>query len=147
MSMPELRSFAGGTDAPTTWEDLRATVVERHGVYRITMGRLREIGGYGRLGINVRQILSSNLAGMGIGHLPAELPAYQDKEVLLFQYGTPAAEVIAAVRGGVTDNAETALVQLNSSRDLERLRDATAKAAELLTLLSDRCSGCLGPQM
>ncbi|HEX7662812.1 MAG TPA: hypothetical protein VF444_25375 [Pseudonocardiaceae bacterium] len=136
---------AQNNDGPESWADLRSAVVDHHGVYRIDMGRLRAIGGYGRLGPNVRQILSSNLAGLGIGHLPAELPSSQDQEVLLYQYGTPAAEVVAALRGDVTASAETALVQLNSSRDLERVREATVKAAELLTVLSDRCSNCLGP--
>jgi len=130
---------------PENWEELRAAVVEHYGIYRLSMGALREIGGYGRLGINVRQILSSKLAGIGLGHLPAELPSYQDKQVLLYQYGTPAADVIAAIRGEVVGPAETALIQMNSSRDVERLREATLKAAELLSVLSDRCRGCLGP--
>jgi hypothetical protein len=109
------------------------------------MGQLREIGGYGRLGTNVRQVLSAKLASLGLGHLPSELPAYQDKQVLLYLYGTPAAEVVSAVRSEVVDAAEAALVQLNASRDIERVREATIKAAELLTVLSDRCQGCIGP--
>lgn len=131
--------------APGSWEELRAAVVHHYGVYRLSMGVLREIGGYGRLGINVRQILSSKLAGIGLGHLPAELPSYQDKDVLLFQYGTPAADVVAAIRGDVADGAESALVHLNSSRDVERLREATLRASELLSVLSDHCRSCLGP--
>lgn len=145
--MSELFKLAEETDpdAPGTWEDLRTAVVDHHGVMRINMGCLREIGGYSRLGINVRQTLSSNLAGLGIGHLPAELPSYQDREILLFRYGTPAAEVISAIQGGVTDGAHIALTQLNSSQDLERIREATARATELLAVLSDRCRACLGP--
>ncbi len=130
---------------PNSWDELRAAVAEHFGVFRLPMGQLREIGGYGRLGTNVRQILSAKLAGLGLGHLPAELPAYQDRQVLLYQYGTPAAEVIAALRSEVVDTAESALVQLNSSRDIERVREATLKAAELLSALSDRCQGCIGP--
>lgn len=145
VAVSELQPIEGESGAPGSWEDLRAAVVKHYGVYRLSMGTLREIGGYGRLGINVRQILSGKLAGMGIGHLPVELPPYQDKEVLLYQYGTPAADVIAAIRGEVGGAAETALVQLNSSRDVERLREATLKASELLTVLSDRCRDCLGP--
>ncbi|MGB5112915.1 MAG: hypothetical protein WBO08_15410 [Mycobacterium sp.] len=121
------------------------TVTEHYGVYRLPMGQLREIGGYGRLGTNVRQVLSAKLASLGLGHLPSELPAYQDKQVLLYLYGTPAAEVVSAVRSEVVDAAEAALVQLNASRDIERVREATVKAAELLTVLSDRCQGCIGP--
>lgn len=130
---------------PQNWDELRTAVTDHYGVFRLPMGQLREIGGYGRLGTNVRQVLSAKLAGLGLGHLPAELPAYQDKQVLLYLYGTPAAEVIAAVRSDVVEAAETALVQLNSSRDIERMREATLKASELLSVLSDRCQGCIGP--
>lgn len=130
---------------PKNWEELRTAVTGHYGVFRLPMGQLREIGGYGRLGTNVRQVLSAKLAGLGLGHLPAELPAYQDRQVLLYMYGTPAAEVITAVRSEAVAAAEAALVQLNSSRDIERVREATLKAAELLSVLSDRCQGCLGP--
>jgi hypothetical protein len=130
---------------PSCWEELRVAVTDHYGVYRLPMGQLREIGGYGRLGTNVRQVLSAKLASLGLGHLPSELPAYQDKQVLLYLYGTPAAEVVSAVRSEVVDAAEAALVQLNASRDIERVREATVKAAELLTVLSDRCQGCIGP--
>lgn len=132
-------------DAPNNWEELRAAVTRHYGVYRLSMERLRGIGGYGRLGTNVRQVLSAKLASLGLGHLPAELPAYQDKHLLLYLYGTPAAEVISALRSEVVDAAETALVQLNASRDGERVREASLKAAELLSILSDRCRGCIGP--
>ncbi|MDD4865869.1 MAG: hypothetical protein PHQ28_01690 [Mycobacterium sp.] len=138
-------STTSHADAPNSWEELRSVVTQRYGVYRLPMERLREIGGYGRLGTNVRQVLSAKLASLGLGHLPAELPAYQDKFVLLYLYGTPAAEVISAVRSEVVDAAEAALVQLNASRDIERVREASLKAAELLSVLSDRCQGCIGP--
>ena len=132
-------------DAPTDWDELRIAVTEHYGIYRLPMGQLREIGGYGRLGTNVRQVLSAKLASLGVGHLPTELPAFQDRQVLLYLYGTPAAEVISAMRGDVGDAAEGALVQLNASRDIERVREASLKAAELLSVLSDRCQGCIGP--
>ena len=109
------------------------------------MGVLREIGGYGRLGTNVRHILSGKLAGIGVGHLPAELPASQEQGVLLYQYGTPAADVIAAIHAGASEAAAAALILLNSSQDLERVREASVKAVELLSILSDRCRFCHGP--
>lgn len=132
-------------DRSMTWDDLHTIVRERGGLYRLPMGTLREIGGFGRIGPNVRQVLSSQLASIGLGHLPAELPTSQEKTVLIYQYGTPAADVIAAVRGDVTDDAETALTQLNTSRDIDKIREATARTADLLSVLSDRCKGCLGP--
>ncbi|KQC40163.1 MULTISPECIES: hypothetical protein [Frankia] len=143
--MSEAQMIGVPTDAPGSWEDLRSAVVGNNGVFRTTMGMLREIGGYGRLGTNVRQILSRNLAGIGLGHLPMELPAYQDKEILLFQYGTPAAEIVEAVREGASDGAETALIRLNSSQDIAKVRDASLKAVELLSILNDRCRDCMRP--
>lgn len=145
VEMTDTQMVGVPSDPPGTWEDLRATVVGNNGVFRINMGTLREIGGYGRLGTNVRQILSRNLAGIGLGHLPTELPSYQDKEVLLFQFGTPAAEIVEAVREGASDGAESALVRLNSSQDIAKVRDASLKAVELLSILNDRCRDCMRP--
>lgn len=142
--MPE-PDIAEDSGEPGSWKELHEVVVEHHGVYRIGMETLREIGGFGRLGINVRRVLSSHLASVGLGHLPADLPAYQHEQVILYQYGTPAANVIAAIQDGPSDDAETALLRLNSSQDLERIKDASAKALELLTILSDRCRSCTRP--
>ncbi|MEV5409636.1 hypothetical protein AB0K60_12470 [Thermopolyspora sp. NPDC052614] len=132
-------------DTPTTWEDLRAVVIRHNGVLRIGMAVLREIGGFGRLGTTVRQTLSGKLAGIGVGHLPAELPASQDQQVLLYQYGTPAANVIAAISDTPSEDAETALIRLNTSNELDQLREASQKAVELLSILSDRCRACSKP--
>lgn len=143
--MPDVSALEQATTVPATWEELRAAVLDHQGVLRITMGVLREIGGYGRLGTHVRHTLSGKLAGIGVGHLPAELPGSQEHGVLLYQYGTPAADVITAICGGASDSAESALIRLNSSQDLEKLRDASAKALELLSILSDRCRSCTKP--
>jgi hypothetical protein len=128
-----------------TWEQLRNEVVESDGVRAIEMGTLREIAGYGRLGSNVLQVLSAKLAGIGLCHLPLELPSNQEAHVLLLQYGTPAADVVTALSGGVGEPAERALTELNASRDVARVREAALKAGELLAVLSDRCGKCLGP--
>lgn len=143
--MANLHVLEQEPNLPTTWEDLRTAVIEHQGVFRIGMGALREIGGYGRLGTNVRTILSGKLAGIGVGHLPAELPASQEQQVLLFQYGTPAADVVAAISDGPTETAENALVRLNSSQDLRKLHEASVKAVELLAILNDRCRKCASP--
>lgn len=146
VTVPE-PDIAEDSGEPGSWKELHEVVVEHHGVYRIGMETLREIGGFGRLGINVRRVLSSHLASVGLGHLPADLPAYQHEQVILYQYGTPAANVIAAILEGPSDDAETALLRLNSSDDLQRVKDASAKALELLTILSDRCRSCTRPLM
>ncbi|WP_206313106.1 hypothetical protein [Streptomyces sp. JB150] len=104
-----------------TWDELRKAVEENGGVLRIYMANLRELQNAGRLGIHVRNEISRRLAGIGLGHLPAELPSYQENEVVLFQLGTPAADVVEAVRGDNFARAEGALRRLNTKGDAEKL--------------------------
>ncbi|MCW2871264.1 hypothetical protein [Actinacidiphila oryziradicis] len=105
----------------TTWDDLRHAVEHNGGVLRIYMATLRELQQAGRLGINVRNDISRRLAGLGLGHLPAELPSYQENEVVLYQLGTAAADVVEAVRGDNFRRAENALRRLNTKGDAEKL--------------------------
>lgn len=44
-----------------------------------------------------RKSIQDSLANHGLGHLPAELPANQEREVRLYQLGTPIADTINAV--------------------------------------------------
>ncbi|MEU2875073.1 hypothetical protein [Streptomyces sp. NPDC007070] len=105
----------------TSWDELRKAVEDNGGVLRIYMADLRELQNAGRLGVNVRNDISRRLAGVGLGHLPAELPSYQENEVVLFQLGTPAADVVEAVRGDNFARAEDALRRLNTKGDAEKL--------------------------
>lgn len=109
-----------------TWEDLRKTVEAEGGVLRIYMGVLRDLHQAGRLGVNVRADISRRLAGVGLSHLPADLPAYQENEVVLYQLGTPAADVVEAVRGDNFTQAEQALRRLNTKGDAEKLAAISA---------------------
>lgn len=104
-----------------SWDELRKAVENCGGVLRIHMGQLKGIIDAGRLGINVRTDISRRLAGVGLSHLPAELPPYQDNEVVLYQLGTPAADVVEAVRGDNFARAENALRRLNTKGDAEKL--------------------------
>ncbi|MEU0726193.1 hypothetical protein [Streptomyces sp. NPDC006140] len=104
-----------------TWDDLRKAVEENGGVLRIYMASLRELQNAGRLGIHVRNEISRRLAGAGLGHLPDELPPYQENEVVVFQLGTPAADVVEAVRGDNFARAEDALRRLNTKGDAEKI--------------------------
>ncbi|MGY5059231.1 hypothetical protein ACWDFR_35080 [Streptomyces sp. 900105755] len=114
----------------TSWDDLRKAVEDNGGVLRIYMAGLRELQNAGRLGINVRNDISRRLAGIGLGHLPAELPPYQENQIVLFQLGTPAADVVEAVRGDNFARAEQALRRLNTKGDAEKL-------AAIAAILSD----------
>lgn len=119
--IPDPDTFQAGS-----WDDLRKAVEGAGGVLRIHMGHLRNLADAGRLGINVRSDISRRLAGLGIGHLPIELPAYQEKEVVLYQLGTPAADVVEAVRGDNFARAEQALRRLNTKGDAEKLAAISA---------------------
>ena len=104
-----------------SWDELRKAVENCGGVLRVHMGQLKALIDAGRLGINVRNDISRRLAGVGLGHLPAELPAYQENEVVIYQLGTQAADVIEAVRGDNFARAEVALRRLNTKGDAEKL--------------------------
>ncbi len=72
--------------------------IESNGnVKTFVMETLREAHGAGRLGINVRSDISKVLAGMGLGHIPQELPPFQHEQVRLYKRGTPVGELIETV--------------------------------------------------
>jgi len=81
----------------STYDDLRKQVESDGGVYTTTMEELREIHGAGRLGQHVRTAISSSLSANGLGHLPTELPSYQEYLVRIYRLGTPLADVVNAV--------------------------------------------------
>lgn len=72
--------------------------LEKNGnLLSITMEQLRDAHGAGRLGAHVREEISQRLAGMGIGHVPQELPSYQHELVRLYKRGTPIGQIIEIV--------------------------------------------------
>ena len=80
-----------------TWNEIKENVERNGNLLTVTMEMLREAHGAGRLGVNVRAEISSTLAGMGLGHVPQDLPAYQHELVRLFKYGTSVGELITTV--------------------------------------------------
>ena len=80
-----------------TWEEIKKAVEDNGNVKTFTMGQLRDAQGVDRLGVNVLTAISSKLAGMGLGHVPEELPGYQDNLVRVFKRGTPVGDVITTV--------------------------------------------------
>lgn len=79
------------------YEVLRKQVEADGGLLTTTMETLRELHGAGRLGKHVRDAISGELAAHGMGHLPEELPAYQEMAVRTFRLGTPIADLVNAV--------------------------------------------------
>lgn len=121
-------------DEPTepefsTWAELDAAIKEHGGVLRVAMWALRDIDGYGRLGVRVLTTIHDKLMNIGVDHLPTDLPNNQHQHVVLYKIGSEAGAVISAVRNGTsTVDAEDALRRLNTS---ENLQDARQKDALL----------------
>lgn len=76
------------------WNEIKTSVETNGDVLTVTMELLREAAGAGRLGINVRADIRRALAGVGLGHVPQELPINQHEQVRLYKRGTPAGEFI-----------------------------------------------------
>lgn len=79
------------------WDAIKQAVEGNGNVKTFTMGQLRDAYGAGKLGINVRAEISSALAGIGLGTVPPELPAYQESPVRVYKYGTPVGDLISTV--------------------------------------------------
>ncbi|MEW6048431.1 MAG: hypothetical protein AB1609_18465 [Bacillota bacterium] len=71
-------------------------VREHRGLLSVTMGELRDAAGFGKLGSNVVQRISQELANRGIRHFPRHLPTYQWEVVRLYESDSVAARLIKA---------------------------------------------------
>lgn len=80
-----------------TYESIKADVEGNGDVLTILMERLRVAHGAGKLGVNVRDEITSRLAGMGLGHVPTPLPTYSENQVRVYKLGSSVADTIGAV--------------------------------------------------
>jgi hypothetical protein len=130
-----------------SWHDLVKAIEEQDGVALVPMEQLRRLEGAQRLGVHVLKSISGRLATLGLGHMPDTLPNRQDQEAILYRYGTPASDVIVAIREGLRSvqdvrNTYRALHKLNALPDIdqvvhrdeldERLQGAAAAVLDLL---------------
>lgn len=127
----------------STWADLAKSIDANHGVALVPMETLRRLEGAQRLGVHVLNSISKRLRTLGLGHLPNELPNRQDQDAILYRLGSPASEVITAVREGVTSpqdvrNTYEALYKMNALPEVssvvhrEELDDKLSTAAQSL---------------
>jgi len=86
------------------WDEIKKKVEENDNVLTVTMINLRDATGKDKLGVHVRAEISNTLAGMGLGHIPQELPSSQDNSVRLYKRGTPVGELIEKVLSPGEDN-------------------------------------------
>jgi hypothetical protein len=129
----------------SSWADLDKAIKATGGVLRVAMWALRDIDDWGRLGVRVLASLHANLADIGVGHLPFDLPNNQYEAVVLYKVSTDAGAVVSAVRNGTsTADAESALRRLNTSDAVQaekakdaKLADLADKVDELEKLLAD----------
>ncbi|MET8945409.1 hypothetical protein ABZX30_17950 [Streptomyces sp. NPDC004542] len=105
-----------------TWDDLRKAADVNGGVYLTNMGVLREVKKAGRLGNLVREEIGNKLSSIGLGHLPDELPAYQERSVILYVKGGPVGKVVQAVIDTPSHESADQLRQLNTSEAQDKLR-------------------------
>lgn len=64
-----------------SWDEIKRRVEAAGGVYTTTMDKLRDAEGAGKLGVHIRTNISKSLAGIGLGHIPIELPSNQHEQV------------------------------------------------------------------
>ncbi|PMR74053.1 hypothetical protein [Billgrantia endophytica] len=76
------------------WDEIKSEVEQQGNVITLSMEQLRNAAGASRLGVNVREEISSTLAGMGLGHIPVDLPAYHYEQVRLYKRGTAVGKMI-----------------------------------------------------
>lgn len=79
------------------WNAIKERVEKGGNVATFNMLELRDAHGAGKLGVKVRAEISDLLAGIGLGHIPAELPNYQHEQVRLYKKGTPVGQLIDCV--------------------------------------------------
>jgi hypothetical protein len=115
----------------------------------VPMETLRRLDGAQRLGVHVLKAIGGRLGTLGLGHMPEDLPNRQDQDVILYQYGSPASEVISAVRTGLKDangirSTYQALYRLNATPDSSKVvhRDVLG---DKLTTAAKAVMELLGP--
>jgi hypothetical protein len=79
------------------WASIKQEVENNGNVLTVDMETLRNAHGAAKLGVHVRTEISNALAGIGLGHVPQELPGYQHELVRLYKKGTPVGELIEIV--------------------------------------------------
>ncbi|MFJ2189008.1 hypothetical protein ACIOJE_13805 [Kitasatospora sp. NPDC087861] len=104
-----------------SYEELRKAVVEDNGLHQAQMWQLKGIKGAGRLGVHVRDAISRELASHGMGHIPSQLPSYQEEPVRLYLLGSPIADIVQAVLQP-SDRGDEALRALGNEESQEIIR-------------------------
>lgn len=80
-----------------TWQEIKEAVEGDGNIKTFSMVELRDATGRDKLGVHVRAEISSTLAGMGLGHVPQEIPTYQHELVRIYKRGTSIGDIIERI--------------------------------------------------
>jgi len=78
-------------------EEIKENVENNGNVLTLSMKELRDACGFKKLGSDVCKKIAQNLADIGLGHVPKELPNSQDEPVRLYTRNTKVGQLIERV--------------------------------------------------
>lgn len=116
----------------SSWETIKNRVEENGNVASFSMIELRDAAGKEKLGVNVRAEIQKILAGLGLGHVPKELPTYQHESVRLYKRGTVMGDFLETVLTPGEPHDRKIREQLNASdaRNIEIIEAIRELVAE-----------------
>lgn len=132
---PETLSDTGVVYNLKQWPDIISLLNESNDVCVVKMEALREIDGFGRLGVNVRQTIAEKLSSMGVGIIRSELPSDASANVILMRLGTPAAELVGILRS-VAANEGRELFAAEALRKLNKVPDPDAVSTGIVSAIA-----------
>lgn len=124
----------------STWTELVKTIDASDGLALVPMETLRRLEGAQRLGVHVLNAIGDRLRKMGIGFLPETLPNRQDRDAILFRYGTPASDLVTAIHTGLSTQSEV----VSTYKMLHKLNTVPDMAGEQLATAAKAVFGLLG---
>ena len=82
----------------STLEELREVVEQNENILTVPMWKVRNAYGAERLKVHIRSGIHEALEGLGLAHMPREIPDDQHDMLRVIKKGTHVAKLIAAVR-------------------------------------------------
>ncbi len=104
---------------------LRDAVEANGDVLSVIMWSVRDAYGAERLKVNVRANIQNQLAGLGLGHIPGEIPDDQLQVLRVYKLGSPVAHLIAAINtpGEAQDDVIREAVGGDAAAKLAEIRE------------------------
>ncbi|HEV2943685.1 MAG TPA: hypothetical protein VGX26_01035 [Solirubrobacteraceae bacterium] len=108
-----------------TLDELRELVEQNDDVLSVPMWMVRDAYGAERLKVHVRSGIHEALLGLGLAHIPREIPDNQNDVIRVYKSGTQTARLIAAVRsvGDEKDQVIREAVGGDATATLTKIRE------------------------